>query len=378
VEPRHSGNLSALLDPLYDAATQPELWKIFLQKVSEELRADKAAILVVPHGNQQTQILAAFGFSDEMRRDVEGLARLNPWLAEIEQHRSVGWYVGRTEDDLSMESFRRSRFYLEAHRKHNVEWSAAAVLFMPGGAMLGLVTLRPQSKNPFSIRDKELLMQLVPHLRRAFRIYGTTAALNNNNAAGQGALDLIGAACVFLDSHGRALYMSRRAEALIADATILRIKNHRLLAGLSAEQNALDACVLSASACGAGDSSDPGAGAVVLHSGQGTPLYISVLPYPSRRAFLGNNPAALLFITTPDEQGRGEHRLWHSMFGLSPAECRVAEMMKQGMEVAEISDAIRIKPDTVRYYQKCVYRKTGVRGQGHLLRLLSRLPSSLP
>ena len=47
-----------------------------------------------------------------------------------------------------------------------------------------------------------------------------------------------------------------------------------------------------------------------------------------------------------------------SMFGLSPAECRVAEMMKLGMDVAEISEAIKIKADTVRYYQKCVYRKT--------------------
>jgi DNA-binding CsgD family transcriptional regulator len=53
-------------------------------------------------------------------------------------------------------------------------------------------------------------------------------------------------------------------------------------------------------------------------------------------------------------------------------------MMKQGMEVAEISEAIRIKVDTVRYYQKCIYRKSGVRGQGQLMRLLTRLPSSLP
>jgi DNA-binding CsgD family transcriptional regulator len=64
------------------------------------------------------------------------------------------------------------------------------------------------------------------------------------------------------------------------------------------------------------------------------------------------------------------------MFSLSPAECRVAEMMKQGLEANEISDSIRIKVDTVRYYQKSIYRKTGARGQGPLLRLLTRLPSS--
>ena len=86
----------------------------------------------------------------------------------------------------------------------------------------------------------------------------------------------------------------------------------------------------------------------------------------------------MLFMTTPEEQGRGEHRLWQTMFGLSPAECRVAEMMKQGMEVTEISEMIRIKVDTVRYYHKCIYRKTNVRGQGQMIRLLTRLPSSSP
>ena len=121
-----------------------------------------------------------------------------------------------------------------------------------------------------------------------------------------------------------------------------------------------------------------GEGAVVLHSEEGRTLYVSVLPYCSEWAILDGWPAAVLFITTPEEQGQGEHRLWQMMFGLSPAECRVAEMMKQGMEVAEISEAIRIKVDTVRYYQKCIYRKMDVKGQGSMMRLLTRLPSTSP
>jgi len=48
------------------------------------------------------------------------------------------------------------------------------------------------------------------------------------------------------------------------------------------------------------------------------------------------------------------------------------------VEVAEISEAIKIKVDTVRYYQKSIYRKTGVRGQSQLMRLLTRLPSARP
>lgn len=378
MEPNRPGIIAPLLDPLYDAAAQPEMWKVFLQKASEALCADKAAILVLTPGRLRTDIHAEIGFSKEMRRDVEEMAASDPWLVEMEKHRSVGWYAGCAEDQLSMEAFRKSKFYLEVYRKHNVEWSAAAMIFMPGGMMPGLTMSRSKAEQPFSARDRDLLKQLVPHLRRAFKLHGTMTALRHGNAAGQLALDLIGAACISLDAHGRVLSMNRRAAALIADAIALRIKNHRLLAGVAAEQSLLDACVLPACACGAGNSTDPGAGAVVLHSSRGTPLYLSALPCRSSRAFLETNPAALLFLTTSEEQARGEHRIWQSMFGLSPAECRVAEMMKQGMDVAEISETIKIKADTVRYYQKCVYRKTAVRGHGQLIRLLTRLPSSTP
>ena len=71
MEPKSSGITAALLDPLYDAAAQPEMWKVFLQKASEVFRADKAAILVCSPTSVQTEIYADLGFSEEMRRDVE-------------------------------------------------------------------------------------------------------------------------------------------------------------------------------------------------------------------------------------------------------------------------------------------------------------------
>jgi DNA-binding CsgD family transcriptional regulator len=316
------------------------------------------------------------GFTEEMRRDVERMTDFSPWLEEILKYRGQGWYSGSPEDVLSMEKFRHSKLYNEFFREHKIGWAGAAIVFSAEGCAPSLVVSRTEKESPFSADDKEVLKQLVPHLGRAFRVHGVVAALREKNAAGQHALDLIGAACITLDGSGRVLSMNRRAELLIADGSTLRMKDGRLQASVTEEQNVLEGCLLPMCACGAGRLIDPGVGAVVLHSWRGAPLYVSVLPYRSSWSLLESSPAALVFITTPEEQGQGEHRLWHSMFGLSPAECRVAEMMKRGMEVSEISETIRIKVDTVRYYQKCVYRKTGVRGQGQLMRLLTRLPSS--
>jgi DNA-binding CsgD family transcriptional regulator len=378
VDPNDSGMTKALLDPLYDAATEPQMWSVFLQRASEALRADTAGIVLHDPGSKRTSVCVDLGFTDEMRQDAERLTRVSPWMAEIQKHQAQGWYCGSPEDVLPMEKFRKSKFYNDFFLKHKIEWAGAAVVFGPEGSAPGLAVTRQKSGQPFDARDKELLRQLLPHLGRVFKVYRAFSALRDRKAAGQHALDLMGAACVTLDQLGKVLSVNRRAEALIADGTSLRIKDRRLLSVLTVEQRALDTCLLKACACGAGKSTDPGTGAVVLHSAQARSLYVSVLPYHSRWPLLEGRPSALLFITTPEEQGQGDHRLWQTMFALSPAECRVAEMMKQGLEVGEISEAIRIKVDTVRYYQKCIYRKIGVRGQSQMIRLLTRLPSSSP
>ena len=369
---------ASLLDPLYDAATEPELWTVFLQKAARLFAADKAAILIHAPNNTSTSVCVDLGVTQEARKATERLTKLSPWMVEIQKRKSQGWYCGSPEDELPLESFRESKYYNELFLKHDIEWAAAAVIFGAGGFMPSFALTRPKTAAPFSSGEKQVLQQLVPHLGRVFKVQGVIGSLREGNAAGQHALDLMGAACMTLDALGRVLSMNRRAEALASEGTLLRIKERRLLAALTPEQKLLDHCLLKACACGAGKSSDPGDGAVVLHSAQGRSLYVSVLPYRSSWPVMDGRPSALLFITTPEEQGHGEHRLWQTMFGLSPAECRVAEMMKQGLEVGEISDAMRIKVDTVRYYQKCVYRKTGVRGQAQLLRLLARLPSTSP
>ncbi|PSH03147.1 MAG: hypothetical protein CXZ00_13715 [Acidobacteria bacterium] len=376
IETDDSERILALLDPLYDAATDPELWGLFLQKASEVLRARTAGIIVHDPENARTGVNVDLGLTEEMRRDIEQLAGGNPWIQEIQKHKAEGWYSGAVEDILPMEMYRKSEFYNEFHRKYKIEWAAATTVFFPNGLMPSFVVSRPKSDRPFSVADKELLKQLVPHLKRVFKVHREVTALRERDSAGQYALDLLGAACVTLDGAGRVLAMNRRAETMIAERGTLRIMGKRLFAASSTAQNELAACVFAACACGEGRSKSPGAGAVVLRSPQGSPLYVSVLPYRSDRPVLDGRPAALLFITADDAQGAGEHRSWHAMFGFSPAECRVAEMMKQGLEVAEISDAMRIKAATVRYYQKSIYRKTGMRGQAQLMRLLSRLPAS--
>ncbi len=206
----------SLLDPLYEAAIQPERWGDFLQKVAECLRVDTAGIVVHASDSTQTAVFADLGFSEEMRRDTEELVRFSPWVAEIQKHRPTGWYSGALDDALSMAEFRKTEFYNEFFRKYNIEWAGGAIVFGRDGAMPGLAVARSSKQDPFDTDDKELLQKLVPHLGRVFRICKAVSGLHEKNSAARHALDLIGTACITLDARGRVLSMNARAGEMIS------------------------------------------------------------------------------------------------------------------------------------------------------------------
>jgi DNA-binding CsgD family transcriptional regulator len=65
---------------------------------------------------------------------------------------------------------------------------------------------------------------------------------------------------------------------------------------------------------------------------------------------------------------------WH---GLSPMEAHLVAMLAAGHGVAEIAQQAAVKEDTIRTYLKSVFRKTGTKNQGDLIRLMMSNPVCL-
>ena len=63
------------------------------------------------------------------------------------------------------------------------------------------------------------------------------------------------------------------------------------------------------------------------------------------------------------------HEQLVDLFGLTPAEARLAWSLAQGLSIAEAADAHGLTTETARYYSKRIYAKTGrARGQVDLVR----------
>jgi DNA-binding CsgD family transcriptional regulator len=62
------------------------------------------------------------------------------------------------------------------------------------------------------------------------------------------------------------------------------------------------------------------------------------------------------------------------LYGLTPAEARVANLLLEGLEVREAAERLGITLETARFHLKRVLAKTGTRRQTELLRLMLSLP----
>ena len=68
--------------------------------------------------------------------------------------------------------------------------------------------------------------------------------------------------------------------------------------------------------------------------------------------------------------------LLYAVFGLTPAECRIATLLAEGLSLKQIADAQGTQHETVRKQLRAIYQKTSTNRQPELVRLLLHLPQT--
>jgi DNA-binding CsgD family transcriptional regulator len=84
----------------------------------------------------------------------------------------------------------------------------------------------------------------------------------------------------------------------------------------------------------------------------------------------GAPPRAIVLIADPDARPVPTEEVWRRLFGLTPAEARLAALLASGLRVDECSDALAVSQATVRTHVKRLLHKTGSRTQSDLMRAL--------
>jgi DNA-binding CsgD family transcriptional regulator len=397
--PPSARQLSALIGAVYEAGLDPAGagWPAVLERLSPVIAGDGTVVLGLERRRFE------YARTHYARTDAAAVARyqahygrIDPVFEPVLRGARAGVLL-LSDALMPARELRRTEYYADWIRPNGFGAAAATALARHGSAMASLFVVRPRRRGPFTAGDVEVLGLLLPHVATAVRVSLRLSALGAERDAVACALDHWADAVLLVDSTASVHAANRAAEALLDAGDGLACEpargllRGRLRAATPALTAALRRLVSAAAAVAVRPAGNDAAVALpprdlalTRPSGR-PPLVMAVAPLSPRSARGAawidavapdvTDAAVLLFVSDPAAVGdaaRLRERL-RAVYGLTPAEAAVAVAVASGEGLLAVAAAQGVALATVRTQAQQVYRKTSVRGQAALARLVARI-----
>ena len=367
--------LSKLLEGLYEAAADPALWDLTLEKIAAHCHATSAALLMHNRSSELHSVARNWQVDPEGTR----LYQKHYWSHDIWAQRGATVarreWVGTSEQLCSFDEFSRSEYYNDFLQSLDIAHAAFALLHRSGEGESVVGIYRGPNQGEFEESDLDLLRFLAPHIRRAFKLHQHIADLKSRSAGLAAALDMLHSGVVLIGADARIVMVNRAAEAILAKQDGLIATSAGLRAQIGRESDRLEILIRGAVGTSAGKCLSAG-GSLNVSRRHGPALQLQISPVKDFP--LGSNGAfyAIVFIADPAQNQCPAHEALRSFFGLTAAEARVAILLGQGNSLREISQTLGVSGNTVKSQVASIHGKTGTKRQSQLVRLLMKLPPS--
>jgi DNA-binding CsgD family transcriptional regulator len=373
--------LSELLLDVYESAANPRHWPTFLENAARELDASKAALHVHYFAPGNTTQTAEGGCAVAIGYDATSLADYANYYApqdifvqRIRERFPLGMNAGSSEELVTSSELRNTELYQDYCRPNEVFHACWSAIEQTKGLAAGLGFIRPENAKPFETNDVHLLKLLNPHLAKAFRLHRIIESAADNARALLTGIAQFDFGVIALDGEGRITNLSEPAKHLLDQEDGIRIQASRLEATYPAENGKLQRMlVLANQVCE--HPYQPNDNTLLLSRKSGKkPLQLVVFPFISSGSLVEDRPQVLVFLSDPSSKPASRAAVLRALYGLSPTESRLADLLLQGFEVREAADHLRTTLETARFHLKRVLAKTGSRRQTELMRLMLSLP----
>jgi DNA-binding CsgD family transcriptional regulator len=234
---------------------------------------------------------------------------------------------------------------------------------------------RSQSLPEFQTSDVELLHFLAPHMQRAFRMHFQFSGLRTRSTELAAALDMVSQGVVFLGPSGQIVRMNRAAHAITARNDGLMATRNGLRAECPSESVQLGKLIQEAITTARDNGLGP-AGGLSVSRKNGPSLQVLITPSRNVHVEVEQAVCAIAFVSDPAQKARPTHDTLRTLFGLTPAECRVALLLGDGKSPRQIAQLLAVSSNTVKSQVSAIYAKTGTSRHAELVRLMASLQGS--
>jgi DNA-binding CsgD family transcriptional regulator/PAS domain-containing protein len=399
--PCSAQELSNLIEDIYAAGfdTGGDGWTRVCERLAHAIAAQGSVALGLQRGRLSYAAAHAVGLDrDSLVRYQAYYAGIDPVFEPRLRHAPAGTML-LSDAIMPPGELRRTEFGADWLRPHGFDAGLAAVLVRHGSAESILYVARPIDRGSFTREEIETAGLLLPHLSGAVRVSLRLAELDAARNALEHALDRWAQAVVLVDSGGRVHAANRAAEALLRLDDGVAVERSRdfgrgqlCAAGPGATKSLHRLIEIAASIAArhaAGPAGLPPGGPLTMmleRPSRRPPLAVLITPLAPRArasgALLldldpgGSRPLVAVFILDPSvDEGAGSatKALLREAYRLTPAETEVAVALATGDGLRAVAAAHGVTLATVRTQAQQVYRKTSVRGQAGLARLVGRL-----
>ena len=349
---------------VYGAAEVPARWPRVLDRIADTLRSTMTVLFSQNLDRSGASVVAT------TRIDPGDVQRYAGYYATRNVYFEAGRHLiapGAVIDDSMYDAhvLRSSEYYTDYLAPLGAHHTIAVVLAQEPGAAAMLSTFRSASVGPYRAEELEMVRLIQPHLEQAFRIHNRLFGAASRADFSLAALDLIPTGVAVLDERQRVKHLNASAEAILRMKDGVTIEEGAVRLASSGDNRRLAALLNEAQSPQVGNHAQPAVLLAPRPSGR-PPYSIVVAPLGP-----GHESGSVALLITDSATTITTEATVRSLYGLTPAESRVAVALLSGRNLDEIAGAFDVSIATVRTHLQRIFSKTGTRRQSELIRLLT-------
>lgn len=367
--------LFSLIGSFYEAAQQAsaEAWRAVYLEMAKVFRSGPGGFACYDKVNDRFYNAISTLEPELLALYIENYQHLSAFSKQIAKLK-VGDRYNRAEQ-LSDDEFRAGPIYRSFYVPAGIFHLEYQVFLVRPGMHGGVSFTRPEGQPNFNSDELAAMAVLLPHLERAFQIYISMADTCLENRVLAEAFDHVPRNVIIVDPQLCVAFANSGARHLLAASDGLGLRDDQRLTASSARQekkirDAIEKVF-------ARERRQTEVLLIPRPSGQ-RPLEMLISPFASHQLrSISREPLALLFVSDPEQTLEPAEAVLRRMYGLTPAEARMAALLADGNDLAEACDVLGIQASTGRTHLKRIFAKTETNRQGELLRLIINGPANI-
>ncbi|NKB35552.1 MAG: hypothetical protein GKR93_00095 [Gammaproteobacteria bacterium] len=369
------GSANTFIQNIYDAAINPSLWNSFLDNIVGQFKGSVGVMVMLdPDESTHKSINVAAQFPEELYSDylrdfyLEG----DIWYQIAIKRPKGTTFIG--SEFIQDRNLAASHFYNDCLKPADSGRFICCAVDTSVKSNFGVSVSRPFKNKDFDAVDRDFMSLLTPHFLRARFLHHHLKEIEQEKFLLQEALHESSPAIILLNNKNNVIFVNRSADNILRQSPEVNYIKGKLRFRNYANQDDFNKYCYEAKNTAESKGHSAGGCIKVLARSGVVAYHIVVTPLNlnTDNVKLYAGAAVGVFILDPKFECNLSIKVLQEMYGLSPAEAKLTQLLYTGKSLAEICKLNSVKITTVKSQLRKVFEKTETKSQSELMFVLAR------